>query len=160
MSWTVALVVAAVVFAIALFLGIFRLVAAMRERAIQKLSEQGLEKRSGPRRLHLKLTGYASKSGWRSGQRSIKPGELVLTTQTLSVVFPMPLPLGGKVLSNVTAKRTATGLSIETDQPLDATGRVEVSFDCEDADDWLARLAARGATTLLGGHAGRDLGAS
>jgi hypothetical protein len=141
MSWTVALVVAAVVFPIALFVGIFRLVAAMRERAIQKLSEQGLEKRSGPRRLHLKLTGYASKSGWRSGQRSIKPGELVLTTQTLNVVFPMPLPLGGKDLSN-------------------ATGRVEVSFDCEDADDWLVRLAARGATTLLGGHAGRDLGAT
>lgn len=139
-------VILATLFSAALLLLLLRVVAGVRERVVQELSEQGLEKRSGTRRLHVKLTRYVGQHGWRSGLRAIKPGELVLTKQTLTVVFPMPLPIGGKDLSNLRVKRTDGGLAVETDRPLDATGRVEVSFACEDADDWVARLQARGAS--------------
>lgn len=138
---------AVALFALGALALVLLLVTSVRERAITKLAErEGLAKRSGAVRMTIRLTDYRGHN-WISGMRAIKPGELVLTEKTLSLVIPSALPIGGVDLANLTVEVVEGRLKISTDRPWQAQGSVEVSFPCEDADDWLRRLTARGAVT-------------
>lgn len=123
---------------------VFGLVAWIRKRIIAKLAADGLKKRSGSRRLHIKLHDFVGQ-GMRSGMRSIKPGELVLTGKGLYILCPFPIQVSGTDLSNLRVAHKDGTLELETDRPFEATGRVELSFVCEDAADWLSVLTSGGA---------------
>ena len=138
------LVLGVLSFAVLIVAFVFGLVAWIRKRIIAKLAPDGIKKRSGSRRLHINLHDFVGQ-GMRSGMRSIKPGELVLTGKGLYILCPFPIQVSGTDLSNLRVAHKDGKLVLETDQPFEATGRVELSFECEDAAEWTSVLALGGA---------------
>lgn len=134
-------------FALVLVAAIVRAVRGLRERAIARLAEEGLERRSMGTTLSLRLRGYRA-PGWNLSATSRKPGEVVLTKRGLYLVFPVPLRIAGEDLSNIEVATQDSTLILETDAPFEATGHVHVSFRSEEVDGWRAALLARGARSV------------
>lgn len=116
------------VFALVQFIlyGVRRVAAA----AFARLEPEGIVRRSGLVRMHLKLRGYSGPEVTHSSATSIRKAELVLTKKGLVLLMPFTIRLGAPPWNALTVEVVEGKLHLVTEQPPDAKGRVEITPTC------------------------------
>lgn len=110
--------------------------------AFAKLEQEGVLRRSGPVKVHLSLRGYSGREVTHSSATSTRSAELVLTRKGLVLLMPFTIRLGAPPWNALTASVREGKLHLLTEQPPEATGKVEVTAHLLDADTWIASLRA------------------
>ncbi|MDP1829368.1 MAG: hypothetical protein Q8L48_39245 [Archangium sp.] len=133
-------VAATAVFVFALVQFILYGVRRVHAAAFAKLEPEGIVRRSGLVRTHLKLRGYSGKEVTHSSATSIRKAELVLTKKGLVLLMPFTIRVGAPPWNALTVEVLEGKLHLVTEQPPEATGQVEITAHLPDADGWLASL--------------------
>lgn len=130
-----------VVFTIGLFAVInwgFRWSIARRRAALEG---EGVERDSGACRVSARYRRFRSAGYYARAALRVNPGQLVLTGAHLHIlgvrgVAPIPRAELGRYRAGVDRGR----LLLATDEPVDATGRLELRFKLDDAASWVVAL--------------------
>jgi hypothetical protein len=120
------------------------LVRKVHARAVARLEPEGIVRRSGRVRIYLKLRNFVS-AHMRSGATSIRTGELVLTGKGLVLVMPYPIRLGAPPWTALKAQVIDGKVHLETEQPPEATGKVEVTVHAPEPEAWISALSPQKA---------------
>lgn len=126
---------------VAAVLFVLYLVRLVHERGARRLEPEGILRRTGRVRIQLRLRGYRGPVVRRSSQFSIRTGELVLTKQRLVLLMPYLIPIAAPPWTSLRVEVRGGKLLVETTDPLEATGGVEVLLKAPDPEAWVAALA-------------------
>lgn len=141
-SIVIGIVVVGALFAFALVRFVLFLVGKVHDKNVALLEPEGILLRSGRVRVYLKLRGYRGTQVTLSSMTSIRMGELVLTKQGLVLVMPYAIRIGAPPWTALTVDTPEGKLHLVTEQPPEATGKVELTAPVADLGAWVAALKA------------------
>lgn len=138
--------VASVLGGLALAAFVFWLVRRITARLISELESEGIERRSGSRRIRIRFRNFRSERFVASHRISIKYGELVLVQRAFVVVVGVLLVrFADADLRAAEVWVEGERLCFESTRPTDATGTVTFSVALPEPEVWRDLLIARGA---------------
>lgn len=131
---------------VGVFVGIFALVGRITARQIARLEPEGIERRSGSRRIKITLRDFRSPGRIASHRMSINYGELVLLREAVVVVTGVfMVRFANRDLDAAEVWVDGENLHFKSSKPQDASGSVEIRVPLPDAEAWREQLTARGA---------------
>lgn len=142
-TWVAALLLA--LFVVVLVQIVLFAVRRAHAAAVASLEAEGILRRSGRVRIRLALRHYVGPQVRRGGGFSIRTGELILTGKGLVLVAPYALRLGAPPWNALTAEVREGKVYLQTDQPPDATGAVEVTVNAPEPEAWVAAVSRSSA---------------